>query len=106
MVPELRYLTYEDKLKEMGLPDLQVRRKKEDLIALCKIVNGFGKLDKQNLAMVKENTKDIISRILGRNCTHERTLKEDQGELIFKEHYSFPHGTLDIWNGTAINIST
>ena len=36
MVPELRKLSYEDKLKEMGLPTLQDRRER-DLISLYKI---------------------------------------------------------------------
>ena len=32
MVPELKELTYEDRLKEMGLPTLQDRRERGDLI--------------------------------------------------------------------------
>ena len=32
MVPELRELTYKDRLKEMGLPTLQDRRERGDLI--------------------------------------------------------------------------
>ena len=32
MVPELRELTYEDRLKEMGLPTLQDRRERGGLI--------------------------------------------------------------------------
>ena len=34
MVPELRGLTYEDRLKKMGLPTLQDRRERRDLITL------------------------------------------------------------------------
>ena len=41
MLPELRELTYEDRLKEMGLPTLQDRRERGDLITLYKIVNGM-----------------------------------------------------------------
>ena len=44
MVPELKELTYEDRLKEMGLPTLQDRRERDDLITLYKIVNGIEKL--------------------------------------------------------------
>ena len=53
MVPELRKLTYEDKLKEMGLPTLQDRRER-DIITLYKIVNDIEKLEKQNLVMMEE----------------------------------------------------
>ena len=45
MVPELSELTYEDRLREMGLPTLQDRREGE-LITLYKIENGIEKLDK------------------------------------------------------------
>ena len=55
MIAELRELTYEDRLKEMTLPTLQDRRER-DLITLYKIVNGFEKLDKQNLVMMEEET--------------------------------------------------
>ena len=44
MVPELSELTYEDRLREMGLTTLQDRRERGDLITLYKIVNGIEKL--------------------------------------------------------------
>ena len=51
MVPEIRDLTYEDRLQEMGLPNQQDRRERGDLITLYKTVNGIEKLDMQNLVM-------------------------------------------------------
>ena len=59
MVPELREFTYEDRLKEMGLPNLQDRRERGDLITLNKIVNGIEKLDKQNLVMMERETRQM-----------------------------------------------
>ena len=38
----------------MGLPTLQDRRERGDLITMYKIVNGIEKLDKQNLEMEEE----------------------------------------------------
>ena len=45
MAPELRELTYKDGLKELGLPTLQDRRERGDLITLFKIVNGIEKTE-------------------------------------------------------------
>ena len=59
MVPELRELTHEDRLKEMGLPTLQEKRERGDLITLYKIVNGMKKLYTQNLVMMEEETRQM-----------------------------------------------
>ena len=61
MVPELRELTYKDRLKEMGLPTLQDRKGKR----------------RSNNSKPDEDG--------GRNQTDERTLK-DQKESVFKGH--------------------
>merc|ERR1712035_293286 len=53
MVPELKDLTYEGRLKVMELPTLQVRRER-DLITTYKIVNRIEKIDKQDLVLLKE----------------------------------------------------
>ena len=47
MVSKLRDPMYEERLKEMGLPTLQDRRERGDLITLYKIINGIEKLEKQ-----------------------------------------------------------
>ena len=59
MVPELRELTYEDRLKEMGQPTKQDRRERGDLITRYKIANGIEKPDTQNLVMMEEETRQM-----------------------------------------------
>ncbi|MPD05636.1 hypothetical protein E2C01_101390 [Portunus trituberculatus] len=49
MVPELKDLTYEERLKEMGLPTLQDKRERGGLITMYKMVNGIEKIDKEDL---------------------------------------------------------
>ncbi len=45
MVIELRALSYEDRLKKLGLTTLEVRRKRCDLIQIYKIKNGIEEVD-------------------------------------------------------------
>ena len=46
MVPEMRELTYEERLKEIKLPTLEERRERGDLITIYKLVNGLEKTDR------------------------------------------------------------
>ena len=41
IVPELKHLTYEERLSELNLPTLEYRRKRGDLIHLFKIIHGI-----------------------------------------------------------------
>ena len=54
----------------MGLPTLQDRRDRGDLITLYKIVNGIEKLNKKNLVMMEEETRQIRG--------HSRKIKKSQ----------------------------
>ena len=54
MVPELRDLMYEEKLKEMGLPTLQDRKERGYLITSYKIVNAIEKFEKQDFVVMNE----------------------------------------------------
>ena len=44
-IPELRDLTYEERLKECGLTTLETRRLRGDQIEVFKIVNGYENID-------------------------------------------------------------
>ena len=49
MIVGLRSKTYEDKLIELGLTTLEIRRKRYDLVQTFKILNGFDKVNPVNL---------------------------------------------------------
>ncbi len=48
MVPELKDLSYMDRLKEMKLTTLQVRRERGDLITVYKLINELEKVDRED----------------------------------------------------------
>ena len=98
MVPELKDLTYEERLKEMELPTLQARRERGDLITMYKIVNRIDKVDKQDLVVLKEDDG-------GRMRGHSKRIRKRQC-LRDTKKYSFPHRTVDVWNGLSDEIVT
>ena len=62
MVPELKDLTYEERLREMSLPTLQERRERGDLITMYKMVNHAEKIDRQDLEKLEGALYFIISQ--------------------------------------------
>ena len=78
MVREIRELTYEYRLNEMGLSTLQDRRERGDLITLYKTVNGIEKLDKQNLVMMEETRQ-----VRGHSRKIKKTLSKGHKKVVF-----------------------
>ncbi len=90
MIPELEDLSYEERLEEIGLPTLQERRERGDLITMFKLVNGMEKIDRDDL-VIKVEEGDRRTR------GHMKKLKKSHclGDI---KKYSFPHRTVEIWN--------
>ena len=90
MVLELKDLNYEERLEEIGLPTLQVRRERGDLITMYKLVNKMEKVDRQDLVQhIEEGTR--------RTRGHQKKIRKSRCTGDIKK-YSFPHRTVDIWN--------
>ena len=92
MVPELKELTYEDRLKEMGLTTLQVRRERGDLITLYKVVNGMEK----ELVQLEGDER-------GRTRGHSKKIKKSHCRRDIKK-YSFPNRTVNVWNDLSEEV--
>ena len=92
MVPELNALSYEERLRRLGLPSLEKRRERGDLISIHRMVNGLEEVEDGFLKMEARITRGRGKRLKKENC--RRDIKK----------YSFPHGVVETWNGLSEEI--
>ena len=88
MIPELRDLSYEERLKECGLTIIETRRLGIDQIEVFKILNGYEDIYRNMFFSLKKDNSTIV---------HEVTLVKDQCRLDIRK-YSFLHRTINEWN--------
>ena len=96
LIPELRDLSYEERLKECGLTTLETRRLRGDQIEVFKILNGYENIDRNMFFSLKKD-----SRTRG----HEVKLVKDQCRLDIKKH-SFSQRTINEWNKLSTDCVT
>ena len=91
MVPEIERLTYEERLREMKLPTLEARRERGDLITIYKLVNKLEETDKEDFLLKTER---------GVGSLRGHTQRLSKGKCLKNtKRYSFPHRSIDTWNG-------
>ena len=88
MIPKLRNISYEMRLKECGLTTLETRRLRGDQIEVFKILNGYENIDRNILFTVKEER---------RTRGHGVTLAKKQCRLDIRK-FSFSQRTVNEWN--------
>ena len=88
LIPELRDLTYEERLKECGLTTLETQRLRGDQIEVFKIFIGYENIDSNIFFEIKESK---ITR------GHNYTLVKKQSRLDVRK-YSFSQRTINVWN--------
>ena len=88
LIPGLRDLRYEERLKECGLTTLETRRLRGDQIEVFKILNGYENIDSNIFFQIKEGK---ITR------GHNYTLVKKQSRLDVRK-YSFSQRTINVWN--------
>ena len=91
-IPGLRYLTYEERLKECGLTTPETRRLRGDQIEVFKILNGYEHINYNICFEIRESK---ITR--GDNYT----LVKKQSRLDVRK-YSFLQRTINVWNKLSI----
>ena len=87
MIPDLRELTYAERLEKLQLPTLYERRERGDQIAMFRNVKGLEKLDRQDLFVLDD----------GRTRGHEYKLRKSRC-LNDHKKFSFPNRSINIWN--------
>ena len=90
LIPGLRDLRYEERLKECGLTTLETRRLRGDQIEVFKILNGYENIDyKPNIFFEIRQSK--ITR------GHNFTLVKKQNRLDVRK-FSCSQRTINVWN--------
>ena len=98
LVPTLRHLSYQDRLKQMDMPSLSYRRKRGDMIAVFKIVTGR--------ATGIEHFS--IDNTTGRTRGHMFKLKKFHARKDVRRH-RFSQRVINDWNGlpeSTVNAET
>ena len=88
LIPGLRDLRYEERLKECGLTTLETRRLRGDQIEVFKILNGYENIDSNIFLEIKQSK---ITR------GHNFTLVKKQSRLDVRK-FSFSQRTINVWN--------
>ena len=89
MVIELRALSYEDRLKKLGLTTLEVRRKRCDLIQIYKIKNGIEEVD---IDIGGGNQGGYQGR------RHDQQITREVMGNVPMRNYSLPNRNATTWN--------
>ena len=88
LIPGLRDLRYEERLKECGLTTLEMRRLRGDQIEVFKILNGYENIDSNLFFEIKESK---ITR------GHNFILVKKQSRLDVRK-FSLSPRTINVWN--------
>ena len=94
MVYSIRHLNYSDRIRELGLPSLQYRRTRADLIEVFKILNGIDNCDKTQL---------FHTQPLQRTRGNSQKLFKCQFRLDLRKHF-FSQRVIDDWNILSENV--
>ena len=99
MIVGLRSKTYEDKLIELGLTTLEIRRKRYDLVQTFKILNGFDKV----IPSIWFRTVDNQHTRLTRNTSYNKNLIARRFKTDIRRNF-FSVRVVSLWNSLPIEV--
>ena len=95
LLPELKDLTYSERLEGLNLPTLHYRRKRYDLIQLYKIVHGFEDIEPGKFVEFNDNcTRGHLFKIQKPSCRKKLRIN------------AFPVRCINMWNSLTEEIVT
>ena len=94
LLPHIRHLSYSDRLKHLGIPTLQYRRQRADIIEVYKIMNDIDIADKAKLFP--------ISAVTTTRGHHQKIFKRHSRTNIRK--HSFANRIVDLWNNLPAEV--
>ena len=96
LVTSLEHVSYPERLKTLGLPTLEYRRDRADMIQVYKILNGIGKVDKDSLF-----TMSTYQTTRG----HPLEIFKKRYRLRIRGHF-FSNRVVDSWNELPTDVVT
>ena len=94
LVPELKHLCYEDRLKALGLTTLEQRRKRGDLIEVFRILKGFEKVDHNQFFEL--NAEGILRG-------HTLKIKKNRSNTNLRQNF-FTSRVVNEWNSLPSSV--
>jgi hypothetical protein len=88
MVPGLRHLPYEARLKSLGLTTLETRRRRADLIEVFRMFKGLEDIDPNQLFVLKKDSK---------TRGHSLKIEKPRARLDVRKYF-FSHRVINDWN--------
>ena len=95
MIPAIRYLPYEDRLKRLKLPTLRYRRDRGDMITVYNMFNGSIRMDWTNFYTPAPD--DAVTR------GHSKKLRKPVANTAHRQRF-FSHRIIDLWNGLPEDV--
>jgi hypothetical protein len=95
-VPELKGLTYSERLKKLRLPTLAFRRLRGDMIDVYKITHGLLRVDPETILPPNRhrNTRG-----------HDLQLEKRRVTTALRQH-TFAHRVINVWNALPAHVAT
>ena len=84
----LKGLNYTQRMKELGLPSLQYRRSRADMVEVFKIIKNIDKCDKNKLFTIQQSV---------RTRGHNQKIFKKQYRLELRKHF-FSQRVINDWN--------